>query len=71
MKIHNKRQSNNFTGAICILIKLSTDIPFTLGKGIGYTGVHITIPVSQVNIQMTARPTEYTRNFIIKYFYHI
>ena len=44
IKVHNKRQSDDVTGPICIfikiLIKISIDIPFPLTNEIGYAWVH-------------------------------
>lgn len=42
------------------------DIPFTLRNEIGYTGVHNTIPVYQVNIQKTA-----PNRVCLKFYYQI
>ena len=36
IKVHNKRQSDDVTGPICILIKILIDIPFPLTNEIGY-----------------------------------
>ena len=40
IKVHNKRQSDDVTGPICILIKISIDIPFKLTNEIGYAWVY-------------------------------